>query len=92
MRYGKCEVNMIVDQIVQSLCGNVVEDGDCLTGALIDTNTKDSFKRTLQTALDFVSSAKQLNAAGNAVDASDKLALADSIVLALIAELERRQR
>lgn len=80
-----------VAQTVQNLCMNEVEDGACTPGALIETDTKDSFKRSLQEALDYVSTAKRLLAAGKAVDADDYLALADSIILAVQAELARRQ-
>ena len=80
-----------VAQTVQNLCMNTVEDGPCAAGSLISTDTKDSFKRSLQGALDYVSTAKRLLAAGQAVDASDNLALADAIILAIQAELERRQ-
>ena len=71
-------------QIVQNLCMNEVEDGACAPGALIETDTKDSFKRSLQEALDYVSTAKRLLAAGKVVDADDYLALADAIILAIV--------
>lgn len=78
-------------QVVKSLCGNTVENGPCAAGSLISTETKDSFKRSLQSALDLVASANRLRAAGNAAAAGDKLALADAIILALQAEITRRQ-
>ena len=80
-----------IAQTVQNLCMNTVEDGPCAATSLMSTNTKDSFKRSLQDALDQVSTAKRLLAAGKAVDANDKLALADAIIMAIQIELERRQ-
>lgn len=79
-------------QIVRNLCRNTAPGGPCAAGSLISTSTKDSFKRSLQEAQDGVVAANRLLAAGNSVDARDRLAFADAIVLALIAELERRQR
>ena len=79
-------------QIVKNLCRNIVEDGPCAAGSLISTSTKDSFKRSLQEAQDSVVAANRLLAAGKSVDAGDRLAFADAIILVLVAELERRQR
>ncbi|KKL12275.1 hypothetical protein LCGC14_2537370, partial [marine sediment metagenome] len=76
---------------VHGLCGNKVPNGPCADGSVISTSTKDGFKRSLQEALDVVVSANRLLAAGQAVDAKDKLAFADAIIKGLMAELARRQ-
>jgi len=79
-------------EIVKNLCGNTVPNGPCAPGSLISTSAKDSFKRSLQDALDGVVAANRLLAAGKSVDAEDRLAFVDAIVKQLQAELLRRQR
>lgn len=78
-------------QTVQGLCGNLTPGGPCAAGAAISTETKESLKVRLQQAQDAIVTANRLLAAGLPADAEGKLALAESILLALQAELARRQ-
>ncbi len=78
-------------QTVQNLCGNTEPGGPCAAGSLISTTSKNSYKRQLQDALDGVKTANRLLAAGNATAAGNRLDQVDAIVLALTAELARRQ-
>jgi hypothetical protein len=79
-----------VAQTVKTLCGNLEPGGPCADGAAISTETKAMLKIRLQTAQDALVAANRLLAAGQSVDASDKLAVADAIIRALQAELARR--
>lgn len=75
---------------VQRLCRNEVPGGDCASGALITTAAKERMRNQLQTAQDSIVAANRLLAAGETVEAGDKLSLAEALVIALQAELARR--
>lgn len=77
-------------QTVKNLCGNVEAGGPCMAGALISTETKEGFKLNLQKAQDSIVVANRLLASGSVNEAADKLAIAESILRILQAELARR--
>ena len=78
-------------QTVKALCLNEAPGGPCLPGATISTETKESLKDQLQRAQDAVVTANRLLANGLPTDAQERLDFAESIILALQAELARRQ-
>ena len=80
-----------IAQTVKNLCRNTVPDGPCAPGAVISTRTKDRFKDRLQDAQDTVVASNRLLAAGKSVEAGDRLSRAEAVIMAIQAELERRQ-
>jgi hypothetical protein len=77
-------------QTVKTLCGNLEPGGPCMPGAAISTETKESLKIRLQEAQNAVVLADRLLENGLPIDAASKLALAESIIIILQAELARR--
>lgn len=78
-------------QTVKSLCRNERPGGPCAPGALISTNTKERLKSALQSVLDGLSTANVALAAGDSIDAGDRLARTQALLAVLSAELTRLQ-
>lgn len=77
-------------QQVRELCGNSVPDGACRAGALIDTDTKNDLKATLQESVDALKLSTLALSNDQRFEASDHLARADAALSLVRDALARR--
>ena len=78
-------------QLVKNLCLNTVPGGPCAPGAILSTEAKESLKTQLVRMLDLLRAADMALSISDNLEAEDRLAQVQALLMILRAELAREQ-